>query len=102
MGYTTYAFHDGRYKYYNRHLSHPNMGYTYKACGNGLEKLMKCKIWPQSDLEMINATFDMYANEEHFMTYYMSISGHLEYNFDGNNMAYKNRNLTKDLDKSNN
>lgn len=100
MGYTTYAFHDGTYKYYNRHLSHPNMGYTYKACGNGLEKSMKCKIWPQSDLEMINATYDYYKDSEHFMTYYMTISGHLQYNFYGNNMSYRNRDLVKDLDKS--
>lgn len=100
MGYTTYAFHDGTYKYYNRHLSHPNMGYTYKACGNGLEKNMKCKIWPQSDLEMINATYDYYKDSEHFMTYYMTISGHLQYNFYGNNMSYRNRDLVKDLDKS--
>ena len=100
MGYTTYAFHDGTYKYYNRHLSHPNMGYTYKACGNGLEKSMKCKIWPQSDLEMINATYDYYKDSEHFMTYYMTISGHLQYNFYGNNMSYRNRDLVKDLDQS--
>lgn len=100
IGYTTYAFHDGTYKYYNRHLSHPNMGYTYKACGNGLEKSMKCKIWPQSDLEMINATYDYYKDSEHFMTYYMTISGHLQYNFYGNNMSYRNRELVKDLDKS--
>ena len=100
MGYTTYAFHDGTYKYYNRHLSHPNMGYTYKACGNGLEESMKCKIWPQSDLEMINATYDYYKDSEHFMTYYMTISGHLQYNFYGNNMSYRNRELVKDLDKS--
>lgn len=100
MGYTTYAFHDGTYKYYNRHLSHPNMGYTYKACGNGLEKSMKCKIWPQSDLEMINATYDYYKDSEHFMTYYMTISGHLQYNFYGNNMSYRNKELVKDLDKS--
>ena len=100
MGYTTYAFHDGTYKYYNRHLSHPNMGYNYKACGNGLEKSMKCKIWPQSDLEMINATYDYYKDSEHFMTYYMTISGHLQYNFYGNNMSYRNRDLVKDLDKS--
>jgi len=100
MGYTTYAFHDGTYKYYNRHLSHPNMGYTYKACGNGLEKSMKCKIWPQSDLKMINATYDYYKDSEHFMTYYMTISGHLQYNFYGNNMSYRNRELVKDLDKS--
>ena len=100
MGYTTYAFHDGTYKYYNRHLSHPNMGYKFTACFNGLEKKINCKIWPQSDLEMINATYDYYKDSEHFMTYYMTISGHLQYNFYGNNMSYRNRELVKDLDKS--
>ena len=100
MGYTTYAFHDGTYKFYDRHLSHPNMGYTYMACGNGLEKLMNCKKWPQSDLEMINSTFDMYYDSEHFMTYYMTISGHLEYNFGGNNMAYKNKSLVENTNYS--
>lgn len=100
LGYETYAFHDGQYKYYDRNLSHPNMGYKYIACGNGLEKLMNCKKWPQSDLEMINATFDMYSNEEKFVAYYMSISGHLEYNFYGNNMANKNKALVADTEYS--
>lgn len=100
LGYETYAFHDGQYKYYDRNLSHPNMGYKYMACGNGLEKLMNCKKWPQSDLEMINATFDMYSNEEKFVAYYMSISGHLEYNFYGNNMASKNKALVADTEYS--
>lgn len=100
LGYETYAFHDGQYKYYDRNLSHPNMGYKYMACGNGLEKLMNCKKWPQSDLEMINATFDMYSNEEKFVAYYMSISGHLEYNFYGNNMANKNKVLVADTEYS--
>lgn len=95
LGYTTYAFHNGRYKYYDRHKSHPNMGYTYMGCFNGLEKLMNCNKWPQSDLEMINATFDMYSNSERFVAYYMTISGHLEYNFMGNNMAYKNKSLVE-------
>ena len=97
LGYAAYAFHDGQYKYYDRNLSHPNMGYTYMACGNGLQKLMNCKKWPQSDLEMINATFDMYSSHEQFMVYYMTISGHLEYNFMGNNMSYKNKDAVKDL-----
>ncbi len=100
LGYETYAFHDGQYKYYDRNLSHPNMGYKYMACGNGLEKLMNCKKWPQSDLEMINATFDMYSNEEKFVAYYMSISGHLEYNFYGNNMANKNKALVANTEYS--
>lgn len=100
LGYETYAFHDGQYKYYDRNLSHPNMGYKYMACGNGLEKLMNCKKWPQSDLEMINATFDIYSNEEKFVAYYMSISGHLEYNFYGNSMANKNKALVADTEYS--
>ncbi len=83
LGYSTQAYHNGAYKYYNRHKSHPNMGYSYMACGNGLEK-------------KIDETFDMYSDNEKFMTYYMTISGHLEYNFSGNNMAYKNRDLVKD------
>lgn len=100
LRYNTYAFHNGTFKYYNRHLSHPNMGYdTYMACGNGLEKIsgMHCKKWPQSDIEMINSTFDLYSNDKQFVTYYMTISGHLEYNFSGNNMSFKNKNLVKDL-----
>lgn len=97
LGYTTYAFHNGRYKFYDRHLTHPNMGYTYIACGNGLEKKMNCKPWPQSDLEMINASFDYYSDKTPFMTYYMTISGHLEYNFGGNNMAYKHKSEVQNL-----
>ena len=101
LGYITNAYHNGEYKYYNRHKSHPNMGYKYMGCGNGLQKLMNCKQWPQSDLEMINGTFDLYSDNEKFMTYFMSISGHLEYNFFGNNMAYKNRKLVADMPYSN-
>lgn len=97
LGYTANAYHNGSYKYYNRHKSLPNMGYKYMGCGNGLQKLMNCKPWPQSDLEMINGTFNLYSDNNHFMTYYMSISGHLEYNFGGNNMAYKNKNLVNSL-----
>ncbi len=102
LGYSTNAYHNGFYKYYDRHRSHPNMGYdNFMGCGNGLQKLMNCKPWPQSDLEMIDATFDLYSDNERFMTYYMSISGHLEYNFGGNNMAYRNKDLVNDLPYSN-
>ena len=69
IGYQTNAYHNGRYKYYDRNLSHPNMGYNYMACGNGMEKVMNCKPWPQSDLEMINGTFDKYSDKSPFVTY---------------------------------
>lgn len=97
-GYISYAFHDHNYKYYDRHLSHPNLGFTYLACGNGLQKKMNCKHWPNSDKEMMDATINYYLNKDKpFATYYMTVSGHLNYNFYGNNMAYRNKNAVKNL-----
>lgn len=96
-GYSANAYHNGIYTYYKRNLSHPNMGYKYMGCGNGLEKKINCKIWPQSDLEMINATIDDYINNEKFLAYYMSISGHLNYTYNGNMMATKNKDKVKNL-----
>lgn len=96
-GYTARAYHNGVYTYYKRNLSHPNMGYTYKGCWNGLEKKINCKIWPQSDFEMIDKTFDEYKNDEKFVAYYMTISGHLNYNFYGNMMALKHKSKVKNL-----
>ncbi len=97
LGYGTRAYHDHSYTYYHRDVSHPNMGYTFKAVGNGLE--MK-KSWPESDLEMIQKTADDYIGKTPFHTYYMTVSGHLMYTFNGNAMADKNRELVKNLSYS--
>jgi len=94
LGYKTVAYHNHTYTYYARHLSHPNLGYDYKGIGNGLNVK---KIWPASDLEMMEATVDEYINDEPFHAYYMTVSGHLQYNFFGNNMAMKNRHLVEHL-----
>lgn len=97
----TWAYHNNTYDYYSRDISHPNMGYTYKAVGNGLEGITK--QWPQSDLEMINASIDDYISSgEQFHAYYMTVSGHLNYTKVGNMMAYKNWDAVKDLDCSDN
>lgn len=97
LGYGTRAYHDHSYTYYHRDVSHPNMGYNFKAVGNGLE--MK-KSWPESDLEMIQKTADDYIGKTPFHTYYMTVSGHLMYTFNGNAMADKNRELVKNLSYS--
>ncbi|HOO68118.1 MAG TPA: sulfatase-like hydrolase/transferase, partial [Bacilli bacterium] len=97
-GYNAYAYHDGTYTYYNRDESLPNMGYTYKACYNGLN--INCGMWPQSDIEMMDATVEEYINDDNFVTYYMTISGHLEYTYNGNSIATKNRSYVEDLDYS--
>ena len=96
-GYVTYGFHNHNYKYYDRNKSHKNIGLTYYGCGNGLEKKMNCKHWPNSDKEMIDATINYYIDNDKFMTYYMTVSGHLNYNFNGNNMAYRNKDKVKNL-----
>jgi lipoteichoic acid synthase len=94
LGYNTRAYHNHTYDYYRRDVSHPNMGYDYKGIGNGLEM---SKAWPRSDLEMMEKTIPEYLADEPFHTYYMTVSGHMQYNFIGNHMAIKNKELVKDL-----
>lgn len=94
LGYETRAYHNHTYTYYDRHLSHPNMGYTYQGIGNGLEIT---RTWPASDLEMMEVTVPEYIQQEPFHTYYMTMSGHLQYSFEGNNMAMKNRDVVAHL-----
>lgn len=98
LDYNAYGFHNHNYNYYHREKSHTNIGLTYYGCGNGLEKKMNCKHWPNSDFEMIKATTPYYLNDDKpFMTYYMTVSGHLNYNFSGNNMASRNKSKVKNL-----
>ncbi len=97
LGYTTTAYHNHRYSYYKRHLSHPNMGYTYYGLGNGLNVT---PTWPESDLEMMQLTGPQYIHNEPFHTYYMTVSGHMRYSFKGNAMASKNRAAVEHLDLS--
>lgn len=97
LGYTTKAYHDHSYTYYGRNQSHPNLGYDFKAVGHGLT--LK-KQWPESDLEMMQKTVDDYIHEEHFHTYYMTVSGHTNYTFEGNSMAAKNKKYVDHLDYS--
>lgn len=93
-GYAARAYHNHTYTYYGRDLSHPNMGYDYKGVGNGLEIEEQ---WPESDVEMMEVTVPEYVGDTPFHTYYMTVSGHLEYNFMGNMMAYKHKSEVQDM-----
>ena len=95
LGVASRAYHDHTYTYYQRDETHPNLGYIYKGLGNGLK--LKTECWPESDLEMMQATVDEYINDDQFHTYYMTVSGHMNYTFMGNSMSSKNRKLVKDL-----
>jgi hypothetical protein len=94
LGYSTRAYHNHTYTYYKRHISHPNMGYIYKGVGNGLE--IK-KSWPESDLEMMEVTIPEYIEDQPFHTYYMTVSGHMNYTFIGNSMSTKNKTAVEEL-----
>lgn len=96
----TFAYHNNSHTYYYRNISHPNMGYTFKGYGSGVEEYVT-KQWPQSDLEMISGSVkDYLSDDKPFLAYYMTVSGHLEYNFIGNMMSYKNRDAVAHLDCS--
>lgn len=94
LGYITKAYHNHSYTYYKRNISHPNMGYDYKGVGNGLK--IK-KTWPESDLEMVEVTAGEFIGSQPFHTYYMTVSGHMNYSFSGNYLASKNRALVANL-----
>lgn len=97
LGYATNAYHNHTYTYYQRHLSHPNMGYDFKGVGNGLDI---SPLWPESDVEMVEASLPDFLGEAPFHTYYLTVSGHLQYFFDQNDMAQKHRAAVEDLDLS--
>ena len=93
-GYQTWGYHDYIGDFYNRNITHANMGYTFKAADSGLD--MKID-WPSSDLEMVEASVDDYlSSKEPFHAYYMTFSGHYQYNWD-NAMSDKNRDAVRDL-----
>ena len=98
LGYYGKAFHNNSYTYYDRHLTHGNLGYSdgFMGYGNGMEKYVK-GLWPQSDLEMMQGTLPTYIDKEKFNVYYMTVSGHSGYSKGGNSMTARNWDLVKDL-----
>ncbi len=98
LGYTTLAYHNNSYDYYDRDLTHPNLGYDYYGLGNGL--VMDTSVsGPYSDLKMMEGTVDDYLtayteNGTPFHAYYMTFSGHANWGW-GHSMARKNREVVE-------
>ena len=94
QGASAWAYHNYTGDYYSRNATHPNMGYTFKAAGEGLDMELG---WPTSDLEMMEKSVDDYIDSgEQFCAYYMTFSGHYQYNWE-NPMSLKNRSAVEDL-----
>ena len=109
-GVKSYAYHNNTLAYYNRHLTHPNLGYDYKASlignlskevwGDRIFQMEGASLWPASDYEMAVATAPEWIDDDRFYAYYMTVSGHTNYNFIGNRMAMKNKGLVEQLNYS--
>ena len=96
-GYNTYAFHNHSGYFQNRNKYLKSLGFdNFKACEMGLN--INCDVWPESDIEMIDESIKDYIDSDKpFMTYYMTVSGHLEYTFNDNYIASKNKSLVENL-----
>ena len=106
------AYHNNTLSYYDRHLSHPNLGYDFKASklgdlkesewGNKIFYMDNPGRWPASDLEMFQYTIPEYIKADRFHVYYMTVSGHMNYSFSGNSMSKKNKEAVSHLPMSEN
>ena len=96
LGYLVPAWHNNVWDYYNRNLTHPNLGYDYKGIGHGLTLSSYSSGWPASDLEMVEVTIGQYIDDyvdtgTPFHAYYMTCSGHANYSWGGQAMSKKNQ-----------
>lgn len=99
LDYFSVAYHNHRATYYDRNLTHKKIGYDdFIAIGSGLKDVKG--VWPESDLEMMQATVSQYIDQQPFSIYYMTVSGHSVYTKSGNAMARKNFDVVADLDYS--
>ncbi len=110
-GYKTYAYHNHTFDYYQRNAILSCFGYdTYRGMNGGtiLGKTSRdyalkiTKMWPQSDLEMMQNSVSEYLDEwkktgQPFHTYYMTVSGHTNYTVNGNSMVARHFDEMADL-----
>ena len=100
--YVTKGYHNHSINYYDRVKSHPNIGYDFDGQGGSFKFK---RSWPESDLEMVEKTTGEFLTEREgvlypFLTYYLTVSAHMEYSFENNDMSKKNQDAVKDMDVS--
>lgn len=102
IDYNTYAYHNNSYAFQDRNKYLKSMGFdNFIGCYNGMEKRINCKEWPQSDVAMINATVDDYINEDNFMVFYATVSGHAGYTWaNASAKKHKDEYMAHNLDYS--
>lgn len=93
-GIKTYGYHNYTGSYYSRRQTHKNMGYAMKFMNDGMKFTSN---WPSSDYEMMQQSVGDYIGQEQFHAYYMTFSGHYQYNPETNLIAKRNWDLVQDL-----
>ncbi len=111
-GVKSYAYHNNSLSYYDRYITHPNLGYDFKCSklgtlseeewGSWIFPMENPNAWPSSDLEMMQGTASEYLTNDRFHVYYLTVSGHMYYSFKGNAMSAKNREAVEGLELSEN
>ena len=97
QGYYSLAYHNHNKDFYDRHKTHMHLGYEkFLALYGGLEGVKA--VWPESDLEMIDVSVPQYIDNQPFSVYYMTVSGHSVYTYNGNAMTRKNYDKVAHLD----
>ncbi len=104
-GYSTLAFHNNTHTYYGRNYSHPNMGFEKFLAANSGSYTSGLAFtnngWPRSDLEMAQISTEHFIDSENpFVAYYMTVSGHANYSWNGNRMSAKHRDKVQHLNYS--
>jgi len=99
-GYNAFAYHGHTYTYYKRNEYLTNLGFYYRGYGGSSDgkKVNGLPIqytWPESDLEVVDVTTGDFVGKSPFVAYYMSISGHRNFAFDGNQISRKNLEYVK-------
>ena len=84
IGYKSFAYHP-TYDYYDRNLTHPALGFEFKAKNNGLPNVNSKSKTIFFDSIMAEITVDDYIKPykekgQKFYSYYMTYSGHGPYN----------------------
>ena len=99
IGYQANAYHNWSYTFYRRHITRPTLGFhNYMGCRNGLEKLMECRNWLPSDIEMIEVIAPkIIGQEKKQVTYFLTVSGHTPWSWGASNIARKHRSLVQHL-----
>ncbi len=92
QNYTANAYHNWTNMYYNRDKTMPTLGFdNFLSCESGLEERIKC-VWEgyevPSDKEMIDTTIADYAEKTPFVSFYITVSGHMPYYFSDRKRNY--------------